>query len=1612
MDAQQQIILTQQALSANPQAIALLIRDRLEPTITVKAALKDGCLYLLLAGEQAPSARLALETIEPTIEQLALNGLDRSVIQAVKVGGQSITERSPKWCYHIDLPPLPSVEADLAELSASLASDLALDALPPEPDAPTEEPTAELTAPPIAEDPTDPLPEPEAIAPTPDAQQLQDLQDLQDLENLTLETPSEPEPEAIASEVAAEITDASLDDAFEEAGLDEAIEPIEPIAEPIAEPMTELLAPSPSPAEVAEAAEVSQLQATLAALSGLASSLEKAAASLVNAVGAIAPVPTEPEPIAPDPELLSAAIEEPIADPIEDLTTPESIADEDAIVLEEPTAEVAVDVASLEAEDLEVAEPETPEIATDEPAAVAIDLEEANFLGIDPDALALTEEELADWAAIEQTSNALAEDSPADEEDLAAGLIEETAAEEVAPLEPEPIAEVPEPIAEVLDPVAAAAETPDPAMVAADIETDAPIIDEPSLDEPIAEAATDLTEDLTEAPEPIAEVATEPDLPTEAIDEVAAVAADPLPEEPVASAESIEPAVAPHAEPSVSVAEKATDAIAQLVALVASNPTADINRALTAIERLSLLASPPAPEPIAPPPEPVPTAPEAITEEAATEPDDLSEPSPIADEIATDDAIAEAVSPEAVTDDLGTDDLGELTDDLGTDDLGELEDLADLPVEEALDDIAPESEAEPDEPVAEDVADVPLEAGLDDIAPEDEPIEDAIELDAVIEEAAEPEVLDLLDDGADLEISAIEDFEESAAIAPVVDEPEAIEPEAAGNAELDHPELDALDLDADLDGDSSDLDLPDLDLPDAIEDAAEAALSEPIAPAADEDETDAAEPIAEDVPLVEDVPPEPATPPEPVASPAAPAPSDAIGHREALAAITQLATLAEHRSDFDLNSAIATIARLAGLVPEPPPIAPAPAEPIATAEPEPSEAAPEPAIAPVADLAPDEAAADELPELPDLPDLSDLTADETDAASEIDAIEEVAPTEADWEVEVAPTLEDVPAIEAAPDVADVPEAIEPEALPSDEPEPVIEDDPAPVAELASEAASDADEFADEFEGGLDFGDELDKLEPAPEPAIAELADAADVDDTADVAATDDLADFTGEEDWDLPDLDADDPTADMVANDGTADEETPADDPEPAAPTATVPDPEPELTEPTPSNAADELASLVTQLLATSPDPRSALLALAESLGDGAIAAPVAPAITPSEPSSLVTPAADLDAAPVAPDPVAEEEDDLALDDLDLLGDLVADLPVEAAPEAAIAPAPEPLPTVVAAPPEAHSTVSEPEVAIDPSAAFAWVNSPIEPDLDLSDAAPEDEAAPPFSSWDDEDDLDLFDAEGLSALVDIATQALTTDSQEPAIADPSPVVSPEPIAPASVDRATSNGVGHDLGHEPTNGLTNGFTNGVTHALAPEPIEPAPPVVAVPIAIPTDPLSQWLHQGEDPNGVVPAPAPDLPATTGEGQRFLRFHLGFEDTALLPVDEVREVLRIAATDILPVPHMPESVLGVYNWRGEIVWMIDLNQLVGFPAIAPNLTATSMAVAIVLECDAQNLGLVVPQIEDIEWHDSPNVQPPSAGLFPDRLLPFVQGYLSEASSMVLNPSAIARASAHAAV
>ena len=87
------------------------------------------------------------------------------------------------------------------------------------------------------------------------------------------------------------------------------------------------------------------------------------------------------------------------------------------------------------------------------------------------------------------------------------------------------------------------------------------------------------------------------------------------------------------------------------------------------------------------------------------------------------------------------------------------------------------------------------------------------------------------------------------------------------------------------------------------------------------------------------------------------------------------------------------------------------------------------------------------------------------------------------------------------------------------------------------------------------------------------------------------------------------------------------------------------------------------------------------------------------------------------------------------------------------------------------------------------------------------------------------------------------------------------------------------------------------------------------------------------------------TAGTRQQFLRFHLMPDTTALLPVHQMTEVVTMAINEVVPIPHLPAWVMGVYNWRGEILWLVDLGHLIGLPPIHQQATGRSTYTAIVI-------------------------------------------------------------------
>ncbi len=150
------------------------------------------------------------------------------------------------------------------------------------------------------------------------------------------------------------------------------------------------------------------------------------------------------------------------------------------------------------------------------------------------------------------------------------------------------------------------------------------------------------------------------------------------------------------------------------------------------------------------------------------------------------------------------------------------------------------------------------------------------------------------------------------------------------------------------------------------------------------------------------------------------------------------------------------------------------------------------------------------------------------------------------------------------------------------------------------------------------------------------------------------------------------------------------------------------------------------------------------------------------------------------------------------------------------------------------------------------------------------------------------------------------------------------------------------------------------------------------------------------------------------RFLRFSFSSSETALLALSNIRQVLQVQPQNLLKVPDMPGFVVGICNFHGEMLWMVDLGLQLGFQGSTSEwgnrrsqlqgfVGSPHHGMAIVIQFQGKSLGLIVPQVIDIESHDPAQLQPPTADLFPATLLPFIQGYLVRSSSPVLDANTL---------
>lgn len=148
-----------------------------------------------------------------------------------------------------------------------------------------------------------------------------------------------------------------------------------------------------------------------------------------------------------------------------------------------------------------------------------------------------------------------------------------------------------------------------------------------------------------------------------------------------------------------------------------------------------------------------------------------------------------------------------------------------------------------------------------------------------------------------------------------------------------------------------------------------------------------------------------------------------------------------------------------------------------------------------------------------------------------------------------------------------------------------------------------------------------------------------------------------------------------------------------------------------------------------------------------------------------------------------------------------------------------------------------------------------------------------------------------------------------------------------------------------------------------------------------------------------------------ESLLRFHLVPETTALITITQLREVLKVDPRRIVPIPKLPPWLVGVYNWRGEILWVVDLGGFLGLtPLSEQSLEGTTLPLLVLKDeanqaAKSKTLGVIVKQVQGISRIDPHEIQSPPESTFTPELGKVLRGYaLSQEGEMLMVLSAAA--------
>lgn len=132
----------------------------------------------------------------------------------------------------------------------------------------------------------------------------------------------------------------------------------------------------------------------------------------------------------------------------------------------------------------------------------------------------------------------------------------------------------------------------------------------------------------------------------------------------------------------------------------------------------------------------------------------------------------------------------------------------------------------------------------------------------------------------------------------------------------------------------------------------------------------------------------------------------------------------------------------------------------------------------------------------------------------------------------------------------------------------------------------------------------------------------------------------------------------------------------------------------------------------------------------------------------------------------------------------------------------------------------------------------------------------------------------------------------------------------------------------------------------------------------------------------------------GQRFLQFGFAKECQGLLPLGYLQGAVEMQLAEILPIPQMAPSLLGIVSWRGKSTWIADLAQVSGQAYHSQLYPQSRKGMVLMVQWESLTLGLVVDRTISVVAHAPEQVLAVDDHLYGASLRALMSGYFLDAT------------------